>query len=158
MVLLSSRRIPRVPRYSGYSYAWYSFRLRGCYSVSPTFPGMFNYKHFSNIWVRNPIGIASNGLGCYPFARHYLGNRWFTFFSSRYLDVSVPSVPLITLCIHVMILWLHHSAFPHSEIHGSRLIYSSPWLIAVSCVLHRRLVPRHSLYALCSLIVFLFLW
>ena len=53
----------------------------------------------------NPVHISIYGLGSYPFARHYLGNRCFTFFSSRYLDVSVPWVPLITLCIHVMILY-----------------------------------------------------
>ena len=38
--------------------------------------------------------------------------------------------------------------FRSSEIHGSRLIYSSPWLIAVSHVLLRLPVPRHSPYAL----------
>ncbi len=32
----------------------------------------------------NPIHISIYGLGSYPFARHYLGNRWFTFFSSGY--------------------------------------------------------------------------
>ena len=41
--------------------------------------------------------------------------------------------------------------FPHSEIPGSRLIYSSPRLIAVSHVLHRLLMPRHSPYALLRL-------
>ena len=40
--------------------------------------------------VRNPIDITTYGLGLYHFARHYFGNRLFTFFSSRYLDVSVP--------------------------------------------------------------------
>ena len=38
--------------------------------------------------------------------------------------------------------------FPHSEIPGSRLIYSSPRLIAVSHVLLRLLMPRHSPCAL----------
>ena len=37
------------------------------------------------------------GLGCFPFARHYSGNR---FFSSGYLDVSVPRVPFLQLCVH----------------------------------------------------------
>ncbi len=37
---------------------------------------------------------------------------------------------------------------PHSDIHGSVLIYSSPWLFAVSHVLLRLPVPRHSPYAL----------
>ena len=45
--------------------------------------------------------------------------------------------------------------FPHSESHGSRLICSSPWIIAACRVLLRLLVPRHSPYALRSLIVLL---
>ena len=43
--------------------------------------------------------------------------------------------------------------FPHSDIPGSRLAYSSPRLFAVSHVLHRLLSPRHPPYALSSLIV-----
>ena len=46
--------------------------------------------------------------------------------------------------------------FPHSESHGSRLACSSPWIIAAYRVFLRLLVPRHSPYALCSLIVKLF--
>ena len=42
--------------------------------------------------------------------------------------------------------------FPHSDTHGSMLAYSSPWLFAVNRVLHRLLMPRHSPYALISLI------
>ena len=41
--------------------------------------------------------------------------------------------------------------FPHSEIHGSKLVCSSPWLIAACHVLHRLLVPRHPPNALSSL-------
>ena len=41
--------------------------------------------------------------------------------------------------------------FPHSEIHGSRDICSSPWLIAACRVLLRLSVPRHSPCALYSL-------
>src|ERR1700679_2411555 len=40
----------------------------------------------------------------------------------------------------------------HSEILGSQRAYRSPRLIAVFHVLHRLLAPRHSSYALCSLI------
>ena len=47
-----------------------------------------------------------------------------------------------------------HTGFPHSDIHGSMLAYSSPWLFAVNHVLHRLLVPRHSPCALVSLISF----
>ena len=40
---------------------------------------------------------------------------------------------------------------PHSEIHGSKHILSSPWLIAEYHVLHRLLLPRHSPNALLAL-------
>ena len=43
---------------------------------------------------------------------------------------------------------------PHSEISGSKLVYSSPKLIAVSHVLLRLLMPRHSPFALSSLALF----
>ena len=43
------------------------------------------------------------------------------------------------------------SGLLHSEIHGSKLICSSPWLIAAYHVFLRLLVPRHSPCALCSL-------
>jgi hypothetical protein len=41
--------------------------------------------------------------------------------------------------------------FPHSEIHGSKLVRSSPWLIAAYHVLHRLSAPRHPPDALLSL-------
>src|SRR5688572_13203909 len=41
--------------------------------------------------------------------------------------------------------------FPHSDIPGSKLVCSSPRLIAAYRVLHRLLAPRHSPYALSSL-------
>ena len=41
--------------------------------------------------------------------------------------------------------------FPHSDTPGSKLVCSSPRLIAAYCVLHRLLAPRHSPYALSSL-------
>ena len=44
--------------------------------------------------------------------------------------------------------------FPHSEIHGSKDMCSSPWLIAACHVLHRSPVPRHPP---CAPTVFLFL-
>jgi hypothetical protein len=43
------------------------------------------------------------------------------------------------------------AGFPHSDIHGSTLASSSPWLFAGSRVLHRLLTPRHPPCALCSL-------
>jgi hypothetical protein len=43
----------------------------------------------------------------------------FDFFSSGYLDVSVPRVPFIRLCIHRMIRDSSSRGFPHSDICGS---------------------------------------
>ena len=43
------------------------------------------------------------------------------------------------------------AGFPHSEICGSKLMCSSPQLIAACRVLHRLLMPRHSPCALISL-------
>jgi hypothetical protein len=43
------------------------------------------------------------------------------------------------------------AGFPHSDIHGSTLASSSPWLFAGSRVLHRLLVPRHPPCALSTL-------
>ena len=73
------------------------------------------------------------------------------FSSSWYLDVSVPKVPLIYLCIQYMIYGSSPYVFPHSEICGSRLICSSPQLIAACHVFLRLLMPRHSPCALVCL-------
>ena len=66
-----------------------------------------------------------------------------SFFSSGYLDVSVPPVPFHTLWIGVWILEVCSSGFPHSDISGSMDICSSPKLFAAYHVLHQLSVPRH---------------
>ena len=64
--------------------------------------------------------------------------------SSGYLDVSVPRVCSLNG-------YSIRSGLPHSEIHGSKLIRSSPWLIAAYHVFHRLLSPRHPPNALKTL-------
>ena len=59
--------------------------------------------------------------------------------------------PAYTYFIQCTLLKYCFSGFPHSEIHGSMDICSSPWLIAACHVLHRLLMPRHSPCALSSL-------
>ena len=73
------------------------------------------------------------------------------FSSYGYLDVSVPHVPRVGLWIYPTLTGSSPAVFPHSEICGSTLIYSYPQLIAVSHVLLRLLMPRHSPCALISL-------
>ncbi len=76
----------------------------------------------------------------------------FAFSSSRYLDVSVPWVCLL-MCYEFTHGYrpIKGGGFPHSEISGSQLTYSSPKHIGVSAVLLRLLVPRHSPCALSNL-------
>ena len=73
------------------------------------------------------------------------------FFSSGYLDVSVHRVPEHTLWIHVCTTKVSLARFPHSDIHGSMLICSSPWLFAAYHVFLRLSVPRHPPCALLRL-------
>ena len=100
--------------------------------------------------VRTPI-VLLRSVWPLPFSLATTHGISFDFSSSGYLDVSVPRVPHVNLCIQ---LTFHDSSswgFPHSEICGSMLIYSSPQLIAVNRVLLRLLMPRHSPYALVRL-------
>ena len=59
--------------------------------------------------------------------------------------------PSYTYVFSVWWLDMTPAGLLHSEIHGSMPTYGSPWLIAVSRVLLRLPVPRHSPCALCSL-------
>ena len=150
MVLPYSRRIPRVLRYSG------SPRRQLIFAYETVTPSGRPFQTVQLIiWLSSrvlyPMRIATHGLGSFPFARRYSENRLLSFFSSGYLDVSVPRVPLHTLWIHVCIPY-SYGEFPHSDICGSRLICSSPQLFAACHVLLRRLVPRHPPYALLRLI------
>ena len=74
-----------------------------------------------------------------------------SFSSSGYLDVSVHRVPFHTLWIGVWMTGVCPAGFPHSEIHGSRDICSSPWLFAAYHVFLRLSVPRHPPCALSCL-------
>ena len=59
--------------------------------------------------------------------------------------------PSLTYLIQLRIHGLFPCEFPHSEICGSKVICTSPQLIAAYRVLHRLLMPRHPSYALSSL-------
>ena len=59
--------------------------------------------------------------------------------------------PTYTYLIQCTFLQVYCRGFPHSEISGSKLICSSPKLIAACHVFHRLLMPRHSPCTLYSL-------
>ena len=100
--------------------------------------------------VRTPT-CTHIGLGSFHFARRYFGNRIFSFSSSGYLDVSVHRVPGLHLWIQYRPHEVCSCRFPHSDIHGSMVICTSPWLFAAYHVFHRLSVPRHPPCALLRL-------
>ena len=100
----------------------------------------------------NP-GVHALRFGLFRFRSPLLTESLVVFSSSGYLDVSVPRVPLHTLCIRVWILEVSSSGFPHSDIHGSLDICSSPWLFAAYHVFLRLSVPRHPPCALLRLTI-----
>ncbi len=75
-----------------------------------------------------------------------------SFSSWGYLDDSVRPVCPLGLCIHPSVMRIYRTGFPHSEISGSKVVCTSPELIAACHVLHRLPMPRHPPYALSSLI------
>ena len=105
-----------------------------------------------NYAVRTPK-CTHLGLGSFAFARRYSQNRLFSFSSSGYLDVSVHRVPSVQLWIHCTVHEVCSCGFPHSDIHGSKVICTSPWLFAAYHVFHRLLVPRHPPCALVCLTI-----
>ena len=129
-----------------------------CYRVSSTglspslvdFPTSFDYAFTIPVRVHTPQILLPAVLPA-PLSLATTRGISVDFFSSGYLDVSVPRVPHVTLWIHVTFHGSSPWGFPHSEICGSKLICSSPQLIAACRVLHRLLMPRHSPCALIRL-------
>ena len=157
MVPAGSHGISRVPRYSGVCPASRSrFRLQDCHLL---------WCHFPEASTNDPVG---NSPALRP-SRSYNPREqapWFGLFRVRSpllaesLLFSIPSgtemvhFPELPSCPYVFSAGcsgITRSGFPHSEIPGSKLVCSSPRLIAAYRVLHRLLVPRHSPYALSSL-------
>jgi hypothetical protein len=160
MVAVDSRRVPRVPRYSGTYQKPHRFRLRDYHPLWPVLPdcsasgsvGNFLALHragpstptdpkthrFGLFRVRSPL--LTESLICFLFLRVL---RWFT----------SPSSLLPTYEFSREILHFQRSGFPHSEIPGSTPVCGSPRLIAAYHVLHRLPSPRHPPCALSSLII-----
>ncbi len=152
MVWPASDRISRVLPYSGFYTPFLLFHLRGFHSLWPAFPKQFYYSSKQLIVVLNPKWISSLGLGSSGFARHYSRNRFLFLFLRLLRCFSSPRFTShILFYSYVDNTLLTCIGFPHSDIHGSLDICSSPWLFAACHVFLRLLVPRHSPYALTSL-------
>ena len=152
MVPASSVKVPRVSTYSGYRlvlliFAYGAFTLSGWLSQNHSAKLVRSFLQSEPRNARIPVWALSISLAATLDIE-------FSFFSSGYLDVSVHRVPFHTLWIGVWILEVFSSGFPHSDIHGSKDICSSPWLFAAYHVFLRLLVPRHPPYALFCLTSF----
>ena len=133
-----------------------AFRLRDFHLLWFAFPCEFNYT--SDFLLR--IGVLqpqdrSLGLGYSPFARHYWGNRFFFLFLRLLRCFSWPGCSLYSYVFTIGWQSVTTAGFPHSEISGSKRIYSSPKHIVVHHVLLQLLVPRHPPCALTNLTTYL---
>ena len=132
------------------------FRIRDFHPLSLVFPVPFCYHLIANCSplprnARIPVWAPSISLATTLEIDVSFEKETISFFSSGYLDVSVHRVPSVYLWIQYTVHEVFSCGFPHSDIHGSRDICSSPWLFAAYHVFRRLLVPRHPPCALISL-------
>ena len=149
MVPACSHKVPRVSWYSGSRHVNASF-MYGAFTLSGRLSQNRSIRLAESIMRSEPQNAR---ILVWPLSISLAATLEieFSFFSSGYLDVSVPRVPLHTLWIGVWITEVCSAGFPHSEICGSKDICSSPQLIAAYHVFHRLLVPRHPPCALLRL-------
>ncbi len=146
-----SHGVPRVPRYSGYPLTFSGFRLQDSHLLWLAFPHHSPSRPMLNAGpypgdLRPPVWPSPRSLAT-------TCGISVDVFSSPYLDVSVQAVPRVLLWIHSTLTWYCHAGLPHSVIHGSTLMCSSPWLFAACHDLLRLLMPRHPPCALFSLTI-----
>ena len=142
MVPACSIKVSRVSMYSGYRHVSSSFAY-GAFTLSGRLSQNLSARSAESIMRSEPHGARTMVWPLSISLAATLEIDKFSFSSSGYLDVSVHRVPFHTLWIGV---WIHEvcsCGFPHSDIHGSKDICSSPWLFAAYHVFLRLLVPRH---------------
>ena len=129
MVPPASRRVSRVPRYSGATMAAYDFAY-----TSFTFSGWLSQNHSAIIyspisWSATPECMHS-GLGSSPFARRYLGNRFFFLFLRVLRCFSSPGVPPISYVFTYRYLRVAQVGFPIRK-SPDQCIFAAPRSISV---------------------------
>ena len=153
MVPARSHKVSRVSWYSGSCHADSSFAY-GAFTLS----GWLSQNHSAKLAESIPRSEPQHArtlVWALPVSLAATPGIDVSFSSSGYLDVSVHRVPSVWLCIHHTVTGVLPAGFPHSDIHGSMDICSSPWLFAAYHVFLRLLVPRHPPCALISLTNFL---
>ena len=149
MVPARSHKVSRVSWYSGYRHVTLTFAY-GTFTLSGWLSQNHSASRCESIMRSEPLDAR---IQVCPLSISLAATLEidFSFSSSWYLDVSVPRVPGVWLCIHHTSTEVCSVRFPHSEICGSMCICHSPQLIAAYHVFHRLLVPRHPPCALYSL-------
>ena len=141
MVPLPSIKVPRVSMYSGYRHVFSSFAYG-----TVTHSGLLSQNSSARLeesFMRSEPRSARTAVWALPVSLAATSGIDVSFSSSGYLDVSVHRVPSAHLCIQCTVTGVLPAGFPHSDIHGSMDICSSPWLFAAYHVFLRLLVPRH---------------
>ena len=157
MVPPYSHRVSRVRRYSGYSWLsnLFAYRILTFFD----WPSHAIRLKFDNtVCCPNPKCITTLGLASSAFARHYLRNLcWFLFLALLrcFSSGGSPHMPMYSAYDDKTFLLPDCSIRKSTDLAPT---YGSPWLIAVSHVLLRLSVPRHSPCALCSLTIFVESW
>ena len=128
-----------------FSFAYGSFTLYGRTFQNFLLPSQIPYRG-----PATPSG-KPDGLGCSPFARHYLGNHGCFLFLRVLRCFTSPGIAPRPYVFRSRCPGFTQDGFSHSEIFGSKRVCRSPKLIAAYHVLHRLLMPRHSPCALTSL-------
>jgi hypothetical protein len=157
MVLPDSHRVSRVPRYSGAVCARFDF----AYRAITLYGQVFQPVRLSNNGSRDDgpttphprtlSGLTYIGLGCFPFARRYLGNHYCFLFLRLLRCFSSPRSPQQPMYSAEDVATLPATGFPIQKSPDQSLFSSSPKLIAAFHVFHRLLTPRHPPFALNSL-------
>ena len=141
MVPALSIKVSRVSMYSGSRHVSFPFAY-GAFTLCGRLSQNLSARIAESIVRSEPHGARTM---VWPLSRSLAATYEIdvSFSSSGYLDVSVPRVPFLTLWIGVRITGVFPVRFPHSDIHGSQVICTSPWLFAAYHVFRRLLVPRH---------------
>ena len=167
MVLADSHRLPLTPRYLGtltreprcfrlqdFHPLWFFFpkdSANSLVSYSPTSTQIgLQAPHNTNGTTVASFTVPS-GLGSFPFARHYSGNRFYFFFLRVLRYFNSPRLLCRAYEFSAEFPGITPEGLPHSEIAGSKVVSTYPTLIAGNHVLHRLPVPRHPPYALNNL-------
>ena len=161
MVPALSHKVSRVSWYSGYCSASSRF-VYGALTLSGRSFQNRSTTIRSHKCSPNP-GVHALRFGLFPFRSpllwksSFLSRKKLFFLFLRLLRCfSSPGSLRMTIGIapfHHTVTEVCSAGFPHSEIHGSGLICSSPWLFAAYHVFLRLLVPRHPPCALVRLTI-----